>query len=295
MLDTAETVSTSSPSQPASTWPAHLSLEFVHNARGTRLMRCRHQGPLYVQKPFYPEGADLAHAYVLHPPGGMVSGDELKIAVDATVGARVLLTTPGAGRVYRARGDQLLQHQHIELNVAEGASIEWLPLEGIAYPGANARLDVDVHIADGGAFVGWDVLSLGLPAAAEIFDRGRIQQRFRLFHRDQLALVEHLRVDGEAFLQSVTGLRGQPISGFYVAGPFAEMDEECLAGVRASCQGVWKANQTLAGASVVGSFLVVRYLGSSSAQARELFTECWQHVRPRLLGREACCPRIWST
>ena len=91
----------------AGRWQAELSLGLAKTARGTVLKTCSHRGPLYVQKAFYPEGRELAHLYLLHPPGGMVSGDDLQINVNMAEGAQALITTPGAGRVYRARPDRI--------------------------------------------------------------------------------------------------------------------------------------------------------------------------------------------
>ena len=86
-----------------SRWQAELALGFAATKRGVVLQHCRHQGPLYVQKPFYPEGRQLPHVYLLHPPGGLVSGDKLQINVAMARDTQALISTPGAGRVYRAR------------------------------------------------------------------------------------------------------------------------------------------------------------------------------------------------
>jgi urease accessory protein len=78
-------------------WLASLTMEFqTLNAR-TVLGRRRHRGPLRVQRPFYPEG-DVCHVYVLHPPGGVVGGDELRTEVVVQSSAAALLTTPAATR-----------------------------------------------------------------------------------------------------------------------------------------------------------------------------------------------------
>jgi len=110
-------------------WHARLELTLERNAMGTRLSRCRHNGPLYVQKPFYPEGREHAHLYLLHPPGGIVSGDFLDIDVTIKENAAALITTPGAARIYRARDEQPLQRQRISLRAANHATLEWFPLE----------------------------------------------------------------------------------------------------------------------------------------------------------------------
>jgi urease accessory protein len=41
-------------------------------------------------------------AYILHPPGGLVTGDALEVEAVLTGGAKVLVTTPSAAKFYRA-------------------------------------------------------------------------------------------------------------------------------------------------------------------------------------------------
>src|SRR5690349_6561885 len=97
-------------------WQAHLRLRFENGVRPhllakgagaagtrTRLVERRHTGPLIVQRPFYPEG-DPCHVYLVHPPGGVVGGDELRIEVDVGAAAHALLTTPAATKFYRCDG-----------------------------------------------------------------------------------------------------------------------------------------------------------------------------------------------
>lgn|SRR5690554_1301073 len=88
-------------------WAASLTLGFCARADGdvsiTRMTTARHYGPLRVQRPFYPEGRDgCCHVYLLHPPGGVASGDSLNIDVNVGEGAHTLLTTPAANKLYRA-------------------------------------------------------------------------------------------------------------------------------------------------------------------------------------------------
>ncbi|PSL16675.1 urease accessory protein [Marinobacterium halophilum] len=285
---------TSAPDVEPSRWHARLSLGLKRTARGTRVASAERFGPLHLQKPFYPEGPDLAHLYLLHPPGGMVSGDLLEIEARLDADTAALITTPGAGRVYRARPDRTLQHQRVTLEVGAGSSLEWLPLETILYPNARTRLEVEVALTGDARFIGWEVTSLGLPACGEDFAAGELHQRLqirrdgRLLLREQLLLDEH----SHAVLTGKAGLQGQPVTGLMVAGPFTpEQVEPLLEPLRACCE----QDELLAGVSLSGEFLLIRTLGRCSEQARRCLEQCWGLIRPTLIGREACAPRIWAT
>ena len=82
-------------------WSARLHLAYSHRFSRTALTDVDFEGPLRVQRPFYPEG-DVCHTYLLHPPGGMVSGDELAIHLQLSPETHVVATTPSAGKIYCA-------------------------------------------------------------------------------------------------------------------------------------------------------------------------------------------------
>lgn len=283
-------------------WPAALQLEFARTARGTRLMRKQQLGPLYVQRPFYPEGAELAHVYLLHPPGGLVSGDTLQSTLRLAAGSKVLCTTPGAARLYRARPAEMnaepsWQRQINVLELAPGSSLEWLPQESIVFEGAHAALRTSVDLADAAHFIGWEITALGLPASDALLTRGSLLQRFEI-NRNALPLLREQLVlnDGTRELAATRiGLQGCTVSGLFVCGPFApdalqSIDFESLQSIRAEAE-----RPALCAISRLGEFIVGRYLGTCAQQARQLFTQYWQLLRPLLLQRVACPPAIWST
>jgi hypothetical protein len=49
-------------------WQARLVLGFERRGETSALVRREHFGPLRVQKALYPEGPDVCHAILLHPP-----------------------------------------------------------------------------------------------------------------------------------------------------------------------------------------------------------------------------------
>src|SRR6186997_1917605 len=89
------------PSPIVSAWTAELELSLARQGDRTVIERRRQRGPLLVQRPFHPEADGTCHVYVLHPPGGIVGGDELTLTVNARPEASALLTTPAATKLYR--------------------------------------------------------------------------------------------------------------------------------------------------------------------------------------------------
>ena len=120
----------------AAPWKAELLLGFTARNGKTILSEKRADGPLVVQKPLYPEGGEVCHAIVVHPPGGIAGGDELRLSTRISSSGHALLTTPGAGKWYRSAGPWAGQQLAFEV---EGA-LEWLPRETIVFSGARAVL-----------------------------------------------------------------------------------------------------------------------------------------------------------
>ena len=278
-----------------SSWQARLSLSLAQRTRGVRLVKCEHEGPLYVQKAFYPEGPDCAHVYLLHPPGGLVTGDTLTISVEAQMGSHALLTTPGAGRVYKARDEEGVQTQNLQISVQENSTVEWFPLETILFPSAQARMKTRVDISDNSNFIGWEVTCLGLPANDITFDSGSVSQNMQIWRNGRILLNESLVIDqgDNALLNANAGLRSLPIHGLMIAGPFKDIPLDLIDALRL-LQEQTDTNEFLA-TSQNGEFMTVRYLGSCTEKARKLFTQAWVLIRPELIQKQAVAPRIWAT
>ncbi|GGX43677.1 urease accessory protein UreD [Saccharospirillum salsuginis] len=281
--------------QADSIWRAWLELDFRQGPRGTRLAGCRHEGPLYVQKAFYPEGPDRAHAYLLHPPGGMVSGDDLRMSINVHPDASAVITTPGAGRAYRARPDRALQHQRNQLTVHENATLEWLPQETLIYPDARAQLDTDIQLAEGARFIGWEITSLGLPANQRLFETGELHQRLQIRQQGRIVLREHLHLiePSDELRSGLAGFQNQPVNGLMIAGPFEGDQKTMVDQLRDHEESA--TGLAFSGITQVGDFIVLRSLSDRAEPARKFFTRAWTTLRPALLGIPACEPRIWAT
>lgn len=269
-------------------WQARLTLGFVSDRDTTRLVERTHIGPLRVQKPLYPEGGQVCHAIVVHPPGGVVGGDELSIAASVGQNASALLTTPGAAKWYKANGH--ISRQDVHLRAGDSATLEWLPQETIFFDAAHVRLDTVIELGKDATYIGSEILCFGRTASGESFHSGMVEQTTSI-HRDGKLLwfEQGMLAAGSAAMTSPLGLAGNTVCATLIAvgNP--------LAGSMMATLREIKAGDGAFGVTQMKSVIVARYLGHSSQTARQLMMHTWQQLRPALTGWEAVVPRIWNT
>ncbi len=269
-------------------WLAHLQLEYAHTGRGTHLRRKTHTGPLTVQKSLYPEGAEVCHTLILHPPGGIAGNDQLALDVTLDAGAQVLITMPGATKWYRTQDAPAAQK--LAIKVQAGATLEWLPPETIVFDRAAARMQTSIAL-NGGNYLGWEVLCLGRTAAGETYAAGDIRQSTEISLGGELLWSERCRLNGGSrLLTSAAGLNGAPVSALMLAA-----GQTVAPGLVAQCRAVKFDGPGRSGITAMPNIFVARYLGHSSEQAKCYFIDLWRLLRPQFTGRAAVTPRIWTT
>ena len=277
---------TPSDSASGSGWHASLDLRFAQRNGRTLLSHKRQRGPLTVQRPFYPEGG-VCHLYLLHPPGGVVGGDRLDIDLTLEEGAHALLTTPGAAKFYRSAGPEARVQQR--LRVHDGAVLEWFPQENILFSGALLSSRTELYLNGGAGFLGWEIQCLGRPVIGERFDTGAADLGVSIHRDGRLLLIERLRLRSVADLDGVAGLRGYPVSATFIASGARDLD------LNAARDGLGGRFADPFSMTLLDDLLVARCLSSSVEPVQRLFIALWGILRPRLLGCEACPPRIWAT
>ena len=267
-------------------WLASLQLEFAAGKQKTLMLPQQRIGPLLVQRPFYPEG-DCCHAYLIHPPGGVVGGDQLRLKIDCAEAAHALLTTPGATKFYQSAG-QIAEFEQT-LQVGNRGMLEYLPHENIFFPGARVALTTRIDLQPSAITMAWEKYCFGRPVIAECFDSGHLLSRLQVYLQGKLLLTETQRIDSEEIARS-SGLRGYPVMGtFLMYGEAANEDLQQLLLDLPVQQGVAAITRPCE------SLLVLRYLGGSTADMHRYFTAAWLKARPVLTGKPAVEPRIWAT
>ena len=273
-------------------WHAQLALNYHKQDKKTAL-HFTHGGPLRILKSLYPEGPGICHNVLVHPPGGLVGGDVLDIAVQVGEGAHALVTTPGATRFYKSNGQAALQRTRLLLDA--GARLEWLPLESIAYNACDASNHLQFELAEGAQLLTWDVTALGLPLAGQPFEAGRFTQHMEwpghFLERGVINAQDHLLLDG------ALGFSGKRCMGsliFASGTPLVRTQREALLESTHALLQAAPAGTICGVTSLNANMLVLRGLAPVVEPLMQLWKTVWAHWRSELLGLQGTTPRIWS-
>ena len=275
------------------TWHAKLDLDYRLEA-GRSVARHLHNGPLRILQSLYPEGDGICHNVLVHPPGGLVGGDTLRVEIDVGPQAHGLVTTPGATRFYRSDGEAALQH--VSAKLAAGARLEWLPLETICYDACLAENRLSMSLAPGAELLGWDVTAFGLPASGKPFAQGTFRQHIEV---PGLWLERaNIKASDLLLLQSPLGLAGHRCiaSLFFVTG--SKLDRQRRQQALDSARSIIERHALVNTAGVTSpdpQVVFLRVLAPVVEPAMHLLRQVWQAWRAEMWKLEASFPRIWTT
>lgn len=270
-------------------WPASLSLTIGKRKDKSIVKHSRHHGPLRIQRPFYPENDDTCHIYILHPPGGLVAGDHLTLDFELESGSNSVLTTPSAGRFYRTDSWGHQQTQHTHLKLADNACCEWLPQETIFFNDTNALLNNRYDLTSNSRLITWEIVCLGRPFGEEPYVTGKLRQNIELNIDMTPIFIERNHYDAPSKLLSARwGLANHTVQGTLLAYGLKKDISEQLKTLN-------RSQAPLVATTQMQELLVCRYLGDSAEEAKNIFTELWQQIRPELMQKPVEIPRIWNT
>lgn len=273
-------------------WVACLKLDYSLEAERS-VARFAHDGPLRILQSLYPEGDRICHNVLVHPPSGLVGGDTLDMQVTVGAGAHGLVTTPGATRFYRSEAG--LATQQVHAHVQDGARLEWLPLEALAYSGCDALNLARFELAPTAELMTWDITALGLPHAQQPFALGTFRQHLEIpnvwLERGTIA------AEDERLMNSPLGLGGQRCMAtlVFAAGSAIAADrvEAALEAARAAIEA--SPLRLQAGATQPHpQVIVLRVLAPVVEPAMQLLRPVWAAWRKAMWGLPETVPRLWN-
>jgi urease accessory protein len=262
-----------------------VRVAFAAAPRGTVLSGLYQQAPLRALFPS-PEPDEPPTAALVNCAGGLAGGDSL--VTEARLGpcAVATLASAAAEKLYRSLGPETRLTARLDL--AEGATLEWLPQETILFDGARLHRRLHATLAAGARLLAAEMLVFGRVARGEVLRSGALFDAWALdgpagpLWREALDLREGLA----ARLADPLGCAGaEAMATLVLAAPGAE---EHLPALRAA----------LAGAPAAATvprpgLLLARALGNAVA-VRAAIAACVITLRPAALGLPPRLPRLWT-
>jgi len=273
-------------------WPAELYLRFARKEKRTVLVERRHSGPLTVQKALYPEGEQICHAVIIHPPGGIAGGDQLALEIDLEANSSAVLTTPAAAKWYKAPLQQC--RQQVMIRLAQGSTLDWLPQENIFFNATRVESAFTLQIDPGATAIGWEIGVLGRQASAEQWTEGSLRCLTSIQRTDGLPLwFERLALDAsDSFRKAPQGLFGHNVFGtLWAIGPGCT-----IARVEELASSLPFETGLRTGATCLpGGTLLIRGLADAVEPLRQMMVDCWLRLRPLVHGLQSHRLRLWAT
>lgn len=277
-------------------WQARLELAFDQSGERTRLSRNRHQGPLRLLRAL-PLADGGCEAVIVHPPGGLVAGDRLELALDVGDHTRVRCTTPGAQKWYRSTGQAA--RAAVSVSVGEEAVLEWLPHPAILFDEAHADQHIEFRLARRARLFAWECLVLGRLAMGERFLRGSLSQSLSIRRQGREVWREQsMAFAGDRLFSSPLGWSGQGVcaSVWAAADVAAGPSLDAMVADWREALGAFEHQGGVSGVTQVEPGLVVaRLLAQDSESVMAAARGLWALARPVIGLAGADEPRIWAT
>jgi urease accessory protein len=255
-----------------------IALVVKASAGMTRRSRLREEGPLRVRCPGPPSGE--LEAVIVNTAGGVAGGDQFALDVSVAPGARLVITTAAAEKIYRSLGPDAVID--VNLKVGAGGSLAWLPQETILFDRARLARAIDIELADDAQLIFVEALVFGRSGMGERVQHGRLSDRWRIYRQRRIVHAEAMQLDAE--------IAPKLAQGAVTKGGLAVATLLVLPGDETTAAGVRVLGQKFRGeiaASAWKGMMVVRLCAADGAALRHDLVMILSAVRGMSL------PRLW--
>ena len=272
-------------------WLAKLSLSYERTSIGTVLKKSLHEGPLRVQKALFPEGSDICHSIIIHPPAGIAGGDTLEIDVFVGAKCHTVLSTPSASKWYKSFNNPATQSIQFELGAS--AKLDWLPQENLFFKGANAKVLTKLNLQSSSSFIGWDAAMLGRHASGEEWSKGHVYMRNQIYRDGKLLWIENGHIDaGDMHYKSLPQIGSWPVfATLWAVGP------ACSRTLAESLSNMmpWTDSLRSGVTYLPQGVLLARAVSNDIELTRNWMINTWSILRPLVHGVPAKSLRLWAS
>jgi urease accessory protein len=266
-------------------------LQLVISERRGRSIASRqfHEGALRVLRPHYLDDSGQVCYVVVNPGGAYLGADLFLLDVEVQDGADLLLTTQSATKVYRTPGS--FAEQRMTVRLGEGARLELMPDQLIAYREASYRQRTHITVRPSSSLVMAEVVTPGWSpdGAAFRYEEVRLRNEIRVEGPGgtRLLALDNLLIRPPA--GDVTGMGF--MEGFSHVGSLLVVDPRVDQALADDLHALALDHDARAGVSLTRTVsgttgLVLRALSNSTGELARLLNASANLLRTRWHGQE---------
>ncbi len=261
-------------------------MRFDAQEGGSALVQRYSSAPMQILTPRPTRG--VPEAVLANLAGGIAGGDRCEIGIAAGPGAKAVVSTQAAEKVYRAIDTPA--EWMTRLTLAPGSALEWMPQETILFDGARLKRQTEVDLADDAKFLAIETLVFGRAAHGERIANCDLAERWQIDRNGRPVWRDVLRIEDGAFESAImadAGLRGSSVSAtlIYIAPDAPERVDD----IRMLLSNV----SAFSGASTLRGVMAVRFLARDAGRFKRELMELLGRFRAMVFGRPALPPRVW--
>jgi urease accessory protein len=259
-----------------------LVLGFKQSAGRTRIDTFYQQGCLKTRLT-RPVDPTVAEAVTVNISGGIAGGDCLSTSISLQAGARAIISSQAAERIYRAL-DTTPARIATHITLASHARLDYLPQETILFDGFALTRRLDIDLAPTATYLGVESLVFGRQAMGEAVRYGSLRDSISAKRDGQLAYQDMTRLDGDitTLLNRAALAAGNIcVASIIYAAPDAAARLDPMRAALAPHN---------AGASITGGILRARILAPTAASLRHCVIAALATCRDG-----APLPRTWQS
>lgn len=277
-------------SQPGDDRPVRGRLDLVITERNGRSIAARqfHEGALRVLRPHYLDESGQVCFVLVNPGGAYLGVDLYVIEVAVEEGARLLLTTQSATKIYRTPGS--FAEQRMRLVLGDEAQLELAPDQLIAYREASYRQNTHITVRPTSSLIIAEVVTPGWsPDGAEFrFEEVRLRTEIAVDSGEasQLLALDNLLIVPSS--DDVTGMGF--MEGYSHVGSLLVVDRRVDQALADELHEVTRTHEAYTGVSLTATVggttgLVLRSLSNSTEELQRLLQACTTLLRRRWYGQ----------
>ncbi|WP_232962283.1 urease accessory protein UreD [Paracoccus tegillarcae] len=218
----------------------------------------------------------------LNTSGGLTSGDRLGFQVRLGDGQRATATTQTAERAYRADGPPA--DARVDLEIGQGARLDWLPQETILFDGAALTRQTTVNLRADSEYLGIEIIVLGRAAMGETVTRLRLLDRRTIRRDGRLLVMDPFRLDDAALARG----HGQALLGGMRAVAVLVLVCKAASDALTPLREVLDEPGVNGAASARDGLLIARCMAPDAWPLRRQMLRLIEKLRPGAL------PRVWQ-